>query len=141
MTQKLESPAGWVPSGALECQAGKLDTPKHRANSRAMQRAAPPPASAISERKRQPGETADDYPHVVAQLSDGWRVIRCAGDIQWILQRRDAGKSRVVGWRGVAYCMSQKALMRLCGASCGPIDPSAWSVLVALPAHFPGAPQ
>ena len=61
----------------------------------------PPPV--LNTQWPQPGETVDDYQHVVAQLSDGWRVIRCAGYIQWILQRRDAGKSRAVGWRGLLW--------------------------------------
>ena len=139
MAQIKESPAG--DGGAFGCLAGRRDTLEHTQNRRVMQRSAPPSASPISECKRQPGETAEDYPHVVAQLSDGWRVIRCAGYIQWILQRRDAGKSRAVGWRGVAYCMSQKALMRLCGASCGPIDLSAWALLRELPAHIGEMPQ
>lgn len=134
------NPAGGD-GGVSECLACRLDDPERSPNRRAIQRATPLPVSAISERKHQPGETAEDYPHVVAQLSDGWRVIRCAGYIQWILQRRDAGKSRAVGWRGVAYCMSQKALMRLCGASCGPIDLSAWALLRELPAHIGKMPQ
>ena len=46
----------------------------------------PPPA--ISERKHQPGETADDYRYVVAQLSDGSaREIRFCDDMRGILNR------------------------------------------------------
>ena len=125
----ITNPARSATGGVSECLADGLDASDISQNRRAMQRAAPLPASAVSDRKHQPGETADDYPRVVARLSDGWRVIRCAGDIQWILQRRDAGRSRAVGWRGVAYCMSQKALIHLCGAFCGPIDPSALALL------------
>jgi hypothetical protein len=31
-------------------------------------------------------ESADEYPHVVAMLTDGRRVIECAADIQWVIQ-------------------------------------------------------
>jgi hypothetical protein len=31
-------------------------------------------------------ESADEYPHVVATLTDGRRVIECAADIQWVIQ-------------------------------------------------------
>ena len=42
-------------------------------------------------------ERSDDYP-CIAQLNDRWRVIRCADDMQWILQRRKG-----VLWFGNSY--------------------------------------
>ena len=56
MAQIKESPAG--DGGAFGCLAGRRDTLEHTQNRRAMQRAAPPPASAISERRRKPDEIA-----------------------------------------------------------------------------------
>ncbi len=47
-------------------------------------------------------ETAEDYPDIVARLSERWRIIVCAGGIQWVLQKRDAGKAPSNGWRGVS---------------------------------------
>jgi hypothetical protein len=47
----------------------------------------------IGQRGRKSGlsETSDDYPRVVAVLSDGkTRVIVCYAGIQWIVQRRPA---------------------------------------------------
>ena len=83
-----------------------------------------------------PRETADDYPHIVARLSDRWRVIVCAGGIQWIVQKRDAGNAPSNGWRGVSYCLTRKALLRLCGGLESPVDPSALLILAALPQHI-----
>ena len=40
--------------------------------------------------RRPAGETADQYPNVVA-ASGRWRIIRCRDDIQFIVQRRAAG--------------------------------------------------
>ncbi len=139
MAQIKESPAG--DGGAFGCLAGRRDTLEHTQNRRAIQRSAPPPASAISERKHQPGETTDDYRHVVAQLSDGWRVIVCAGGIQWILQRRDGERAGRARWVGIDYCRTRKALLRQCRASHARIDPAAWSVLDELPAHIAEMPQ
>jgi len=81
-------------------------------------------------------ETADDYPHIVARLSDKWRVILCPAGIQWILQKRDTGNAPSTGWRGVSYCVTREALVRLCGGLESPVDPSALLILAALPEHI-----
>ena len=85
---------------------------------------------------RKPRETADDYPHIIARISDKWRVIVCAGGIQWILQKRDAGNAPSNGWRGVGYCLTREALLRLCGGLESPVDPSELLILAALPQHI-----
>ncbi len=85
---------------------------------------------------RPPRETADDYPNIVARLSDKWRVIVCPAGIQWILQKRDAGNAPSTGWRGVSYCVTREALVRLCGGLESPVDPAALSALAALPEHI-----
>lgn len=82
-------------------------------------------------------ETADGYGNVVAVPCDGWRVIVCKDDLQWIVQRRkNGGADRP--WRAVGYCRTRKALVRLCAASCGQIDPAAAAALAALPENFGG---
>jgi hypothetical protein len=43
-------------------------------------------------------ESADDYPHLVAILNAGWRVIECAAGIQWILQRRKGERHGSPRW-------------------------------------------
>ena len=83
-------------------------------------------------------ETADDYPNIVARLSDKWRVILCLAGIQWILQKRDAGNAPSTGWRGVSYCVTREALVRLCGGLEPPVDPAALSALAALPEYITG---
>ena len=83
-------------------------------------------------------ETADDYPNIVARLSDKWRVILCPAGIQWILQKRDAGNAPSTGWRGVGYCATREALVRLCGGLESPVDPSALLILAALPENITG---
>ncbi len=85
---------------------------------------------------RKPREAADDYPNIVARLSERWRVIVCAGGIQGILQKRDSGNAPSTGWRGVSYCVTREALLRLCGGLESPVDPSALLTLAALPEHF-----
>ena len=82
-------------------------------------------------------ETADGYARVVARLCDGWRVIACKDDLQWILQRRKKGGAERP-WRAVGYFRTRDALMRLCAASCWRIDPAALAALGALPETFGG---
>jgi len=83
-------------------------------------------------------ETADGYSRVVAHLCDGWRVIVCKDDLQWIIQRRKKGGGEWP-WRAVGYCRTRRALIRLTAASCGQIDPVAWEGLADLPEEFAGA--
>ena len=85
---------------------------------------------------RGPGETADRYPGVVAQINRRWRVILCSADAQWILQRHDGERGGTARWVGVGYCLTREALLRLCRASCGPVSPSISEVLDNLPAHI-----
>ena len=67
-------------------------------------------------------ETSDDYPRVVAILSDGkTRVIVCYAGIQWIVQRK-----RGEQWHSRSFCQTKEALLRCCGH-----DPHP--VLAALP--------
>ena len=81
-------------------------------------------------------ESDDDYGRVVARLDDGGRVIVCRDDLQWILQRRDGERAGGARWAGVGYCLTRKALMRLCRASSARIAPSEWAALVALPEYI-----
>jgi hypothetical protein len=78
-------------------------------------------------------ESSDSYSNVVTTLNRKWRVIRCRDGIQWILQSRDSLKAAVGVWRGRSYCRSKEALLRVCAAHAGEIDPSAAAVLAALP--------
>ena len=83
-------------------------------------------------------ESDDNYARVVAQFDDGWRVIVCRDDLQWILQRRDGERAGGARWTGVGYCRTREALLRLCRASSARIAPSEWAVLVALPEYITG---
>ena len=85
---------------------------------------------------RGPGETANRYPGVVAQINRRWRVILCSAEIQWILQRHDGERGGRARWAGVGYCQTRKALLRLCRASCERVSPSIWRVLDSLPDHI-----
>jgi hypothetical protein len=78
-------------------------------------------------------ESADGYSRVVANLNRKWRVIECRDGIQWILQSRDSLKATVGVWRGRSYCRTKKALLPVCAGYAGKIDPTAASVLAALP--------
>ena len=78
-------------------------------------------------RKAGLSETSDDYPRIVAVLSDGkTRVIVCHVGIQWIVQRRQGGQ-----WHSRSYCRTKEALIRCCGGSTPELD--------ALPDRFPEA--
>lgn len=81
-------------------------------------------------------ESSDAYHRVVVRLSQRWRVIVCRDGIQWIVQRRVAAGRRGGEWKGVHYCRTRDALIRLCDASCRVTDPTQWAMLLALPAQF-----
>jgi hypothetical protein len=78
-------------------------------------------------------ESADGCSRVVAVLNGKWRVIECRDRIQWILQSRDSLKATVGVWRGRSYCRTKEALLRVCAAHAGMIDPTAAAILAALP--------
>jgi hypothetical protein len=80
-------------------------------------------------------ETADNYQAVVAVLNDRHRVIVCKEGIQWILQRREKSPAERP-WRGLHYCQTRKALIRLSGAFSPAVDPIAMKTLVELPEHI-----
>ncbi|MDP3255380.1 hypothetical protein [Bosea sp. (in: a-proteobacteria)] len=56
-------------------------------------------------------EGSDDYAWIVAQLSDGRRLIECRDGVQWIVQtsRRNGGETR---WYGRHHFRSKAGLMR-----------------------------
>lgn len=70
-------------------------------------------------------EASDDYPHVVAILDSRTRVIECAQGVQWIIQKRCAGRWP---WRSRYFCRTKEGLLLYAR----PIVPG----LVALPDHF-----
>jgi hypothetical protein len=78
-------------------------------------------------------ESSGNYGRVVAVLNGKWRVIECRDGIQWILQSRDSLTAIVGVWRGCSYCRTKEALLRVCAAQVGKIDPTAAAVLAALP--------
>lgn len=76
-------------------------------------------------------ETADNYARVVTYFGDGLRVIECRDQIRWIIQRRKRGGAERP-WRGVHYCTTQKALVRLCTAENPALPSNAKDILDAL---------
>ena len=93
-------------------------------------------ARGTAREQRSHHETADEYHRVVARLSDGWRVVVSKDGIQWVLQRRDGERAGRARWAGVRFCRTRQALIRDARALCGPVDPAALAILVALPEHF-----
>ena len=59
-------------------------------------------------------ETSDNYVQVVAQLSKGWRVIRCRHDLQWIIQNRSPADLNKGRWVGHSYHMTLERLRASC---------------------------
>jgi hypothetical protein len=79
-------------------------------------------------------ESAQGYSRLVAVLNGKWRIIECRDGIQWILQACDTlnAPSNAV-WRGRSYCRTKQALLQVCAAHAGAIDPTAAARLAALP--------
>jgi len=80
-------------------------------------------------------ESHDDYSHTLC-VSGEFRVIICKDNLQWIIQRRDNPQKTLAGarWRGLSYCRSRKALVRLWRAKTG----QTGGALEALPENFDG---
>lgn len=77
-------------------------------------------------------ETSDHYAGVLTQLGNRHRVIICKDAIQWIVQcRKDGGADRP--WRALGYFRTRNALIQACATLYGRVDPSAMSILLALP--------
>jgi hypothetical protein len=83
-------------------------------------------------------ESSETYGRVVARLNPRWRVIECSAGIQWILQCRTSAETYPTSnWKGRSFCMTRQALLRCSREHAGAIDPSAASILAALPDWFP----
>lgn len=83
-------------------------------------------------------ESDDAYRSVIAELSPGWRVIVCRDGIQWIVQRRRAAGRHGGRWRGVHYCRTRDALIRLCVTSCDRMAPAGSAILQKLSKQIGG---
>ena len=90
------------------------------------------PLDALKRANR--NESAQDYTHIVAVLNGNWRIIECREGVQWILQSRDTRLGLENGtWRGRSYCRTKEALLRVCAARAGDINPAASEALAAMP--------
>jgi hypothetical protein len=84
------------------------------------------PEAESSPPRRRVAENAHDYPYVIVDFGDGYRVIECAAGIQWIVQKLVRGNRP---WVGQSFCRTKEALLRTSGH---PDHPA----LVALPDRF-----
>ncbi len=80
-------------------------------------------------------ESAGDFSAVIAR-SNKVRVIVCKDGIQWIIQKRAGLRRGQPRWDSVSYCLTRKALIRLCRASEGGSDPDFLRELEMLPEFF-----
>lgn len=85
-------------------------------------------------------EEADDYPALVAELNNDWRIIECRDGIQWILQRLAGMRHGQPRWEGKGYCRTRQALLRSVHERCGPVGASALATLESLPDWIGGRP-
>ena len=83
----------------------------------------------VSTRLR-PREKDDAYP-IVARLNERWRVIRCADDIQWILQKHSGGE-----WRGNSFHRTREVLLQRIAERCGEVNAVALDLIRALPDRY-----
>ena len=89
-------------------------------------------------------ESAQDYSRIVAVLNAKWRVVECRDRVQWVLQSCDTREGLRSGvWRGRNYCRTKEALLRVCAAHAGELDPTAVGLLAELPDRIeaPGLPS
>lgn len=56
-------------------------------------------------------ETTDNYEHIVKQIDDKHRIIRCVDNIQFISQTRTGGQSQYP-WRSESYYMTKAGANR-----------------------------
>jgi ribosomal protein L15E len=77
-------------------------------------------------------EGANEYSNVILVFRDH-RVIVCRDAIQWVIQKKRKSRSPTAQWRGLSYCRTKKALIRLWTSLYPEIDPVRMSVLDRLP--------
>ena len=59
-------------------------------------------------------ETSDHYDGVLFEFpQEPMRIIRCRGNLQWIVQRRSRNSRINRPWKAVAYCVSRDGLTRV----------------------------
>lgn len=85
-------------------------------------------------------ESHDDYPRVVANLNERWRVVECRDRGQWVLQWRSGGPEtcRSDTWRGRGYFRTSEALKRAVREQRLSVDHDAERVISALPDWLDG---
>jgi len=81
-------------------------------------------------------EKNDDYRPVTVVLNGRWRVVGCAGGIQWIVQSY-GGPDR---WRSRYFCRTRDGLILCVREHAGEIDGAALVRLLRLPTWIGGAP-
>lgn len=79
------------------------------------------------------GEGNDDYRPIIAVLNSRWRVVECAGGIQWILQYCGGPNS----WRSRYFCRTREGLILCVREHAGEIDGVALVRLLRLPERAP----
>ena len=57
-------------------------------------------------------ESGDHYHSNLIQFDERWRLIVCAQNHQWILQRREGLHGGA--WRGIKYFRTKNALLKMC---------------------------
>ena len=76
-------------------------------------------------------ERDENYSHIVAQPSKGWRIIVCKHGLQRIIQKKEA--SNRGPWHSEKFITSRDALIEACESQDLLCDPNTKAVLHALP--------
>jgi hypothetical protein len=79
-------------------------------------------------------ESADDYPGVVADFGNKWRIITCRAGEQWILQRKSGT------WEARSFCRTSDALRRVVREHVGNVEPPDLPKWIAEPARMAHSP-
>ncbi len=83
--------------------------------------------------RRAIAEQGDNYPNVVMQQGETFRLIACRDGIQWIPQTRGTHAVARTRWRPRSYHRSKISLIRRLPAFLPGIDPKNLAILDALP--------
>ena len=78
-------------------------------------------------------ERDETYSRIVTQCRDNWRIIRCKRGLQWIIQKRSAGRPNRGVFIGKSFHTTRQSLIEACSRLQLLDDPKILQSLLDLP--------
>ena len=78
-------------------------------------------------------ERDETYSRIVTQCRDNWRIIRCKRGLQWIIQKRSAGRPNRGVFIGKSFHTTRQSLIEACSRLQLLDDPKVLQSLLDLP--------